>query len=275
MKKKGIKYLKGLAYGLIFGSTSVIPGISAGTLAIFLNVYEKFFAVISYTTVIKNMSFVISFGIGCACGIFSISNAILFLLERFGQVMYFSFIGLILGMIPMIYTRSRSDKVQIKNIFILIISLLFMIIIAITGKDTLTNQTLEQLGGLSVPIATWLFVAGMFSAIALLIPGISGAVVLLIFGAYTVYVEAVSTINIIILAILGASMTTGCLAGIKIIKALLKWHSQALYSSILGLIIGSVFVIYPGFSMDITGFLSVVFAAVFSVVGYIFSNRAD
>jgi len=274
MGVNGIKYLKGLVYGLIFGSTSVIPGISAGTLAIFLNIYEKFFTMASFKNVKKNLQFLAAFCFGCACGIFSISNIIMFLLERFGQVMYFSFIGLILGMIPMIYVRARSEKIKIRNVFIFILSLLLMLIIAVTGSDNLTNQTLEQLGGITIPILTWLFVAGMISAVALLIPGISGAVVMLIFGAYTVFVEAVSTFNVIILAVLGAGMVAGCLAGIKIIKIMLRSYSQALYSSILGLILGSVFVIYPGFSFDVTGFLSVAFAACFAVLAYFFSKRA-
>jgi len=274
MEVKGIKYLKGLAYGLIFGSTSVIPGISAGTLAIFLNIYEKFFTLASFKNVKMNLQFLTAFCFGCACGIFSISNIIMFLLDRFGQVMYFSFIGLILGMIPMIYVRASSEKIKMRNVFIFILSLLLMLIIAVTGSENLTNQTLEQLGGITIPILTWLFVAGMISAVALLIPGISGAVVMLIFGAYTVFVEAVSTFNVIILAVLGAGMVVGCLAGIKIIKIMLRSYSQALYSSILGLILGSVFVIYPGFSFDVTGLLSVVFAAGFAVLAYFFSKRA-
>jgi putative membrane protein len=74
---------------------------------------------------------------------------------------------------------------------------------------------------------------------------------------------------------MGAGVLLGAFVGIKFVKKMLRFHPQALYCAILGLIIGSVFTIYPGFSFDINGALSIIFMCVFAVFTYLFSKRSQ
>jgi len=270
---RNIKIIKGSIYGLIFGFASPIPGVSAGTMAILLNVYESFFSSISIDAVKKNIDFTVSFLVGWTLGLFWISSIMMFLIDHYEQIIFFSFIGLILGSLPMIYKKATVEKVKIRNVFIFLIAFVFMVFLALYGGDISSNSTLAELGGMSLTLLLWIFVAGFISSSAMLIPGIGGSLMMLIFGVYTIYIEAISTINIIILSIFIISMILGVLAGIVFTKKMLNSHAQALYFSILGFIIGSLLIIYPGFYMDVEGALSIVLMIVFAILAYWLSKK--
>ena len=273
MEAKNIKIIKGSIYGLIFGFASPIPGVSAGTMAILLNVYESFFSSISVAVVKKNIDFTVSFLVGWTLGLFWISNIMMFLIDHYEQIIFFSFIGLILGSLPMIYKKATVEKIKIRNTLIFFVAFIFMVFLALYGGDISSNSTLAELGGMSPTLLLWIFVAGFISSSAMLIPGIGGSLMMLIFGVYTIYIEAISTINIIILAIFIISMILGVLAGIVFTKKMLNFHAQALYFSILGFIIGSLLIIYPGFSMDIEGVLSIGLMIAFAILAYWLSKK--
>jgi len=270
---KVIKIIKGLIYGLIFGFGSPIPGISAGTMAILLNVYEKFFNTISVNTVRRNLFFTVSFLLGWAFGLFGISSMMMFLFDNHEQLIFFSFIGLILGCLPMIYKKATIEKVRVKNVSMFFIALAFMFFLAFYGGDLSANSTIEQLGGLTPALLVWIFVSSFISSMAMLIPGVGGSLMMLVFGIYAIYIEAISTLNPLVLFIFITSMILGVLAGIVLTKKLLVSYSQTLYFSILGFIIGSLFILYPGFSTDIEGLLSVVLTLLFAAFAYWLSKK--
>lgn len=275
MDMKSIKVIKSFIYGLIFGFASPIPGISAGTMAILLNVYESFFNSISVDTVKKNLASTTSFLLGWFFGLFGISNIMMFLIDNYGQIIFFSFIGLIIGSIPMIYKKAVMEKVKPKNVSVFFIALAFMLFSAFFGGDFYTNNTLYELGGISFMLLAWVFLASFLSSMSMLIPGVGGSLMMLILGIYTIYIEAVATINIIILTVFVISMAFGVLAGIILTKKMLDSYSQILYFSILGFITGSLFILYPGLSMDIEGLLSVVFGGLFAVLAFWLSKKGE
>lgn len=273
-KANVIKYLKGIFYGLVYGAASPIPGISGGTLAVFANIYEDFFSSASLATARKNIPFLITFTIGCTLGLFGISHVMTFLLDNYGQIMYFSFIGLIVGCVPMVFTKAKSDKFKVRDIIILIIAFGLMIFLAFAGGDLSTNSSLEQLGGLSPGLLAWLFFASFISSVAMLIPGLGGSIMMLAFGIYVIYIEALSGLDFFLISVLGFAMLLGLAAGILLIKKLLASFSQTLYCAILGFITGSIFIIYPGFSFDLNGLLSIIFALGFSVLAFCLSRKS-
>jgi len=275
MGEKLKKAIKDFVYGIVLGSTILMPGISAGTIGIFLNKYDNFFNSISFKPhdLKKQLDFIVPFLIGCALILALLSNVMLYLLDKHYQIMYFCFIGMVLGCVPIAVKHIRAEKVGFKNIIAFAVALFLMLFMTFSGSDDYSNKTLEQFGGISLGLLILLLVAGLLSAIAMLIPGISGSLVLLIMGTYTVSVEAISTLNLIILVFYGAGMAIGVLIGIKLIKFLLKTYSPILFSVILGLIIGAVFNLYPGFSFDIVGLLSIIFAVGFVLLPYFISKR--
>jgi putative membrane protein len=96
---------------------------------------------------------------------------------------------------------------------------------------------------------------------------------MLVFGVYALYIEAVSTLNPVMLAVFGISMVLGVLAGMGITKKLLLVYPQALYFAILGFIAGSLLIMYPGLPMDLEGLLSIVLGIGFAVLAYWLSTK--
>lgn len=256
--KTGIKKnIKSFAYGLIFGFGSPIPGVSAGTMAILLNVYDKFFSSISMEYAKKNVVSIITFLLGWAVGLFGISSIMVFLFYNHVQVISFIFIGLILGCVPMIYKKATVDKVKIKNVIIFFTAFAFMAFVAIFGGD-LNIYNAEHINTITPYFLVWIFFASFVSSIAMLIPGVGGSLMMIVFGIYTIYLEAVATIDIVLLITFVVSMILGVVVGIVLTKKMLDYFAQTLYFAILGFIMGSIIILYPGFYMGVGGLLSVV-----------------
>ena len=255
------------------GMTSPVPGISFGTIAILLNFYEKFLDAISVTNIKKNLTFLIPLFLGCIIGIFAFSRLVTFLIVHHGMITYFSFIGMIIGCLPMIYKRANLEKVKAENVAVFAAAFLFMVFLAFISDDSSVNQTLEQLGGISPSIMVWIFFTCFVSAMAMMIPGISGSIIMLMFGVYTVAIEAVSTFNMPVVLVAGAAIILGSLTGIRLIKIILTRFPQIVYCGVLGLIAGSVLIVYPGFSWDIDGAVAVLLAVAFMFVSGYFSKK--
>jgi len=251
------KIILGFIYGLIFGFASPIPGVSAGTMAILLNVYDKFFSSFNRAFLKRNVPSVILFLLGWAIGLFGISRIVIFLFDNHGQIISFAFIGLIIGCLPLIYKKATDGKQELKNFFVFLVAFGCMAFLAFFGGDLATNTTIYQLG-INPLTLTWLFIASFVSSMAMLIPGVGGSLMMIAFGIYTIYLESVSTFNIPVLIIFAVSMVLGVLAGIVITRKLLKTFSKLLYSAICGFIVGSLLIIFPGISVDFESLLSIV-----------------
>ena len=268
--------LRDFSFGLIMGITSTIPGISFGTVAILLNFYEKFLNSVSLVNIKKNLAFLVPLMVGCVIGIFSFSRLVTFLLTEHEMITYFAFIGMIIGCVPMIYKRANFQGVKLLNVTVFVFAFLFMFFMAFIAhisEGSAVNQTLAQVGGLSPSVLSWIFFAGFFSGMGMMIPGISGAIIFLMFGAYTIAVEAVSTFNIPLILVVGSGVVLGCLTGVKLIKIILAHKPELVYSAVLGLIIGSVFIIYPGFTANAEGAIAIIFAIGFMVFSILFSRQ--
>lgn len=267
------KILISFAYGAIFGFASPIPGVSAGTMAILLNVYDKFFSSFNRAFLLKNMPSVITFLLGWAVGLFGISRIMMFLFDNHGQIISFAFIGLIVGCLPLIYKKATEGKLKVTNFVVFLIAFVIMAFLAFFGGDLNTNTTIAQLS--ITPLAlVWLFFASFISSIAMLIPGVGGSLMMIVFGIYTIYLESVSTFNIPILIIFGVSMVLGVLAGIVLTRKLLKSFAKLLYSAICGFIVGSLLIIFPGIALDVESLASIVVMCFCFALAYWLSGKA-
>lgn len=271
---RSIRHIKNFVYGFVLGIAVIIPAFSAGTMAVLLNIFDKILLALDLKNFKRNLPFLALLGLGALGGVFLFSKFMSGLLDAYEMYINYCFIGMIIGCIPMIYKRAKYEKIKKRNISVFFVTLFFMIIIAVTGGQGDSNLTLEQLGSVTPAVCLWLFFAGAAGAVLAILPGISGTIILVIFGAYTVMLESVASFYFPVLAPLAAGMLTGCIAGIINLKKMLNSHPQALYCGILGLIIGSVFTIYPGFEKGINGALSILLMAAFVIITYLFSKKA-
>ncbi len=268
-----MELLKNIVFGVILGISNVIPGVSGGTMAVILNVYDKLLYAISLKNIKKNARFLAAIGGGCLIGIVAFSKIVLYLLNHYEMAVNFCFIGLILGSVPMIYKRARYEKLKLRNFGVFLLALAGMLFLTWVAQGEFNNQTLEQAGGLTVFLWFRLLVTSFISVIAMLLPGISGSFVMLLLGSYTICMEAIASFDLLPMIPIGLGVLSGAFVGIKFIKKLLRFHPQALYCAILGLILGSIFTIYPGFTADAAGFLSLVLMAGFAGIAYFFSRK--
>lgn len=256
-RKKNMNTLLNILKGMVIGVSNVIPGVSGGTMAVVLGIYDKLISTINnfFKDWKKNLLFLFQIGIGAVLGIVLFSKLITMLLNNYAQPTQFFFIGLILGSFPLLYNRAKKDKVKPVNYLWFLLALGVMIALEVFRTTDTTSAIMTTLTFKSF---ISLFFAGFIAAATMILPGVSGSLVLLILGLYTTFTTAVSTFNIPLLIPIGLGVLIGIVTMTKVIEALLRRFPQPTYFAICGLILGSIFSVYPGFTMDVLGFISVV-----------------
>ena len=237
-----------------------VPGVSGGTIAFILGFYDDFIG--SLNSLIskdgiedkkKSLVFLIKLGIGWITGMVL---SVLILSSIFDEHIYSIsslFTGFIIVAIPLIMREEKDSLVgKYKNIIFTIIGALIVVLITYfnpSGSNGGLNLSLEHL---NFGTGIFVFVAGMIAISAMVLPGISGSTLLLIFGLYTGIISAIKEVLSLnfsylpILIIFGLGVIVGILSTIKIIKFLLKKYRSAMIYLILGLMIGSIYAVFMG-----------------------------
>ena len=171
----------------------------------------------------------------------------------------------------MVINHARAgEKIRSKNWIPFIITFGVMIVMVLTNDAEANEVILREINlGMSI----WLIFAGAISAFSMIIPGISGSFIMLTLGVYTSVITAVSEFNFAILIPVAIGILIGLILGIKIVKVLLSKYQQATYMAILGLVIGSVLVIYPGFTFNFTGFFALICMCIGIMITYSFADK--
>lgn len=239
MKEK-IKYV---FYGIIMGIANVIPGVSGGTMAIILNFYDRLMESITFNLKVikKNISFLVPLGIGLVIGILGLSKVMNILLSDYPTQTYFAFIGIIIGSLPLIWSKvKRSDKkIQTSSWIALIITLAIMISLAFFSSDK--DAAPIKYTSFSIEACIMCFISMTIGASTMIIPGISGSMMLLIMGMYgTVFGFVISDLYIPLLIPTALGAVVGLFGGAKLITILLNKYEQLTYMAILGLLVGSM-----------------------------------
>lgn len=240
-----ILILKGFLIGIAF----IIPGVSGGTLAIYLGVYQKLLDSISniFSDFKNSVKFLIPLFLGIAISVISLAKLFSVLLNWNSFIVLFFFLGLILGGIKYIYQKANVKKLSLSTGIAFIISFALLLFIIIIDK------TKVGVGIDYFDFGFWtyllIFSLGMISAITMIVPGISGSAVLLVLGFYTAIVSNVVG-NILDFSNLGYNLQViipfalGALAGImifsKLISISLSKFPKETYFAILGFIIASL-----------------------------------
>lgn len=258
--------------GMVIGVSNVIPGVSGGTMAVVMGIYDKLLNSINnfFKDWKKSIFFLGEIAIGAALGIVLFSKLITFLLDKYQEPTNFFFIGLILGSFPLLYKRATKNVVKPINYIWFIITLGLMIAMSLFNEG---NASATVMTTLTLKSFISLLASGFIAAATMILPGVSGSLVLLILGIYTTFTTAVYTFNIPLLIPIGVGVLIGIFSMTKIIEALLNKFPQPTYFAICGLILGSVFTIYPGFTLGTIGIVSIIAFVVGFVLTYILGKK--
>lgn len=236
--------LKTILQGMAVGITETVPGVSGSTVAMILGVYERLIGSLNALTSShrKNaIPFLILFGIGMVGG-FAVSILVIsYFLTNFRTPTLMLFAGIIVGFLPFIWketVRFANKKLQTKHYIIMAAAL---VLVAATQFLVGTDLTGANL---SIGDYLFLFFAGFIASTALVLPGISGALILTILGVYELATHSLKSFDMQIVLTIGAGVILGILLTSKLIHYLLEHYISETYSAMVGLITGSIFAIF-------------------------------
>lgn len=233
------KVIKNFFHGVCMGTFEVVPGISGGTLAVLLNIYDKLIMSVSHIRDdFKNsVKYLIPIVLGMVFGIFTFSYVILFLDKNYPMETNFLLLGLIVGLIPMILGRAVGSKLKLLNTLPFFAMFAFMIFIICMSLTVGANSSI--ITDVNMFEFVKLIFVGALSSFCLLLPGCSGTMIMLVFGVYYSVMNAIHSFNILLLLPVGIGIVLGLLCGSKAVEFFFNKFPKATYFGILGLIVGS------------------------------------
>ena len=284
MKKNIILVLK----GFIMGIANIIPGVSGGTLALTLGIYEEFIGAISHflKDIKNNLKFLVPIAIGMGLSILTMSNVISFSFDHYPIPTTLFFMGLVIGGIPMLYNKVKGTN-EIKNVgsyVIFIITFLFVMMLAFSDELFGSGLGDANLGNIDLIGYLLLFFVGLIAAATMVIPGVSGSLVLMLLGYYQQIINTIKDLthfnnifdNVIILGVFGLGVLIGIVLVAKLIEWLFKKYEIKTYFGVLGFILASVVAIPVSVLHEVNVTFDVfqlVLGVFFILVGIIIGNK--
>ena len=272
--------IKDFLKGILIGVANIIPGVSGGTMAVSMGVYDQLISAI--TGILKNfkrsMRILLPILAGAVAGIGGLSFVIKFLLENYPLQTSTLFIGLILGGLPILFSHVKGAKIGVLHV------ILFIIFFAIVIAMAVFNGTESSVTDISVNFGTviQLFLIGMVASATMIIPGVSGSLVMMILGFYNIiisnisaFISSLATWNVdgLIHGIgIFLPFGLGVIAGIGIVAKVIEWlfakQPILTYSAIFGLVIASPIAIIYKIGISSVSVLGVIVAAITFAIGF-------
>jgi len=250
LKEKLLDFLK----GIIIGIANIMPGFSGGIMAVSFNVYDRIISAVSnfFSKPLKIIKDVWALALGGVLGIVLAILGISFFLDKFPIPTVMLFIGLIVGSIPTIFEKVKAKKYSVSQIIAFFAGIVFIVSVPLFAKERVLLVQEIDLG-----LVITLFFLGIVAAATMVIPGVSGSLILLAFGYYIYIVALVKDFlkaiiffdkatlasNVFPILALAAGILIGVVLLAKLVEKLLKKRPKQVYSAILGMVCASPFAI--------------------------------
>ncbi len=244
MKEKLILFVKGIILGIAF----IIPGVSGGTLAVLLGIYEDLIEAASnfykgVNNFKKYFMYLLPIGLGVVVSIGVCAKVIKIGLEKAPIITMLLFLGLIMGGIPKIF-KDVKKKPGLKEFSFMLIGIIVVLLMLIADKGT-GNVSFEDMSVMSYVL---MFLVGMLASATMVVPGISGSFTLMLIGYYEPVLNVVNELtsfnnvgqNILILLPFLIGVIIGIVVIAKIIEYLLNKYHDATYYVIIGFVLSSI-----------------------------------
>ena len=246
--------------GFFMAMADSVPGVSGGTIAFILGFYDEFIGSLnalasksSKEEKVAALRFLAKVGVGWVVGLVI---SVFFLASIFEEQIYSIsslFVGFIVFSIPLIIREERDSlKGNGMNIVWAVTGLLIVVAITVFNPVSTGGGLAISLDSLNIGLMLYVFVAGMIAISAMVLPGISGSTLLLIFGLYSTIISAVKEVLMFnfnylpILIVFGLGIIIGILTTIRVIRHFLANARPAMIYFILGLMIGSIYAVFMG-----------------------------
>lgn len=262
--------------GLFMGSVELVPGVSSGTIALITGIYERLIHAISKinfsfvkplfkgdfsgfkTKLLEEIDFqlFIPLLLGIGIAVLTLSKTIGFLIDYYTAYTFAFFLGLILASAYVLYTH--LDEFSPKLIIISIIGFIFAFIFV--GLNPIAANH-------SIPI---IFFSGMIAICAMMLPGISGAFILLLLGQYRYMLNALNTLNLVEIITFCLGALIGILGFSRLLDYLLKHYKGVTLSFLIGIMLGTLRTPYTEVANNINGSIitEIVICVVLAIAGF-------
>ena len=271
--------MKMIIIGIVIGAGMILPGVSGGVLAVIFGIYEKMLDAITnfFKDWRKNLLFLSPIILGVLIGAIIFSKVLNFVFNKYPMESCFTFIGLIIGGLPTLFNKVKQTEEKKLNLPIYFITFLISIALFVLGRDTINIDISTKLnnGFLSIIL---LFITGFIYISGKIIPGISSSFMLMLIGMYK-YLLGIIANPLSLTKTKGLELVpfllgiiVGAIVWVKIMNFLLEKYQNKTYSAVLGFVIGSIAAIYPGFSFNYHGLISVILFIISLLFSYWFSK---
>lgn len=270
--------------GFIIGIANVIPGVSGGTLALVLGLYEDLIDSISHfiSKFKKSFSFLFPILIGIALAFLSMSHLVTYCLENYVFATIMLFFGAVLGGLPMLTKVIKNQKVTVSRVLVLLLTFALTIgLLFINGNHG--QASFEKITFLNALL--WIIVGAVASA-TMVIPGVSGSAFLMTIGYYEPFMNTVKSLTnpgsdkchaILVLIIFFIGIVIGIVGISKLIGFLLKKYRVTTFWGIIGFVTASAIVIiiqnfiFGGIQNNLagTGVMEYIIGIVLCVLGFL------
>lgn len=281
MKETILNILK----GMVIGIANIIPGVSGGTMMVSMGIYDKLIHLLTHF--IKKfkeaVKFCLPLGIGMILAIVLLSKLITVMFDRIPLQTTLLFIGLIVGGLPMIFKKVKGKKVSFGCI--LLFALFFVIVVGLAMIGEQEGKTVDV--SFSLVNELKLFGTGIVAAATMVIPGVSGSMVLMIMGYYNTIIATISDLisalhpfdmNAImqccgVLIPFGLGVVVGIVLVAKFVEFVFNKFSQYAYWAIIGLIVASPFAILIMMTGAVINVVNILTGVVMFAIGFFIAMK--
>ncbi len=233
--------VKVIFQGLGVGASMTVPGVSGGTMAVILGIYDKLIAAVSgiFREPRKSLPFLLKFALGAAAGIFAVSGLIsLALNSPAGVPLRFAFAGAVAGGVPLIFKKAELKHLNVRSTLLILAGAVAAVVVGQLPEGLFT----ELDGAAGVLFG---FIGGVIVAAALVLPGISASHIMLMLGIYEPVMECVSRFELLPLVPMLSGILAGTFFTAKLLEHLFERHTQGCYLVILGFMAYSLVELAP------------------------------
>ncbi len=275
-----MKFIISILKGMVMGVANIIPGVSGGTLAVSMGIYDDIISSIThlFKQFKKSVMTLLPYFIGMGVSLVGLSYAIKYFLANYSLQTNMLFIGLILGGLPVLAGRFKGKKVGAGAGVAFVIAFAAIIVLQLLGEGG--GDVVISVNAVEV---VKLFVVGVIASATMVVPGVSGSMILMILGYYnpiltevTKFFDALKAFDMaamidgaMILVPFGVGVVIGIFAIAKLIEFLLSKYEVITFAAILGLVIASPFAIFMNASIPALGFGNVSVSIVTLIVGFV------
>lgn len=273
--------IKNILKGAVIGLANIIPGVSGGTMAVSMGIYDKLIHCIThiFSEFKKSVMFLLPIFIGAGIALVGLSFLIEGAFARFPLQTNLLFIGLIVGGLPAIIKKVKGNSIRLPHIVACVLFFAFVVGMAAIGEGEGASADLS-FGFLNV---VKFFFVGIIASATMVIPGVSGSMILMLMGYYYAIIETINTFIKALLAFdmpvllqcmgvlvpMGIGIVVGILGIAKIVEIVFEKCPLLAYWAIIGLIVASPFAIIMMGEMGTVTVISVLTGVITFVLGFI------